>query len=57
MPDTEEVKKQTNEQMLKKGARNGLQETSDRGEVRRKADVRGWLWCEYACSQPLQYDK
>lgn len=58
MPDTEKVKnKTTMRRKPRKGARNGLQETPDRGEVRRKADVRGWLWCEYAYSQPLQYDK
>ena len=28
---------------LKKGARNGLQETPDRGEVRREAAIRGRL--------------
>jgi len=43
VPDTEKVRNKTNEQMLKKGARNGLQETPDRGEVRREAGVCCWL--------------
>lgn len=44
MPDTEEVKtKQTKSQETQKGAKNGLQETPDRGEVRREADVCGRL--------------
>jgi hypothetical protein len=45
VPDTKEVKtRTTNERKLKKGARNGLQETPDRGEVRCEADIRGRLW-------------
>ena len=49
--------KQTKSQETQKGARNGLQETPDRGEVRRKADVRCRLRCECADSQSLQYDQ
>ena len=41
MPDTEEVKKQeTNEQMLKKGTRNGIQEAQDRRDERGEEVVR-----------------
>ena len=54
MADTEKVKQETNEQKLKKGARNGLYETSDRGEVRREADVRRWLPGENAPPSELQ---
>ena len=44
VPDTGKVKTETpKSQKTQKGARNGLQETPDRGEVRREADVRGRL--------------
>ena len=39
-----EEQKRTKSQKTQKGARNGLQETPDRGEVRREADIRRRLW-------------
>ena len=60
VPDTEKVKnKTTMRRKPRKGARNGLQETPDRGEVRRKADVRGWLpdkRCRFVLASPEMHD-